>query len=174
MVGLSALAEVPLASIPSYFTAGMPARGFAFTARARTVELEARARALALGERFRVIGGDEMGCCIDGGSICLAAGESEWVYFDFSARLGDRTLNSITSVTVSPVVTAPDGITATDSEIVDDEYIVDENTVLDADTAIKALITAGSGAGGQQFEVVATVVLSDAAVMKLRGFFTIE
>ena len=73
-----------------------------------------------------------------------------------------------------PAATSPANLAPSGSAIVDDDYIVDEETTLSANTAVKVKLTAGSGSGGTTFEVVATVVLSDGAVMKQRGWVTVE
>lgn len=107
------------------------------------------------------------GCCVDGGSICLAVGETEWLFFNFENRLGARTIASIESIEVDPAT----GLTADDESIVDEETVVDDDTTLGADQAVKVKLTAATAG---TYGVVCSVQLSDAAILKIRGWVTVE
>lgn len=169
MPSFSPVSFAPVAFIPSQFTDGMPARGFSIAARRRVFdEVSRRGRAFDPGDRFRVFEVNEMaGCCVDGGSICLAVGETEWLFFNFEQRLGSRTIVDIESIEVDPAT----GLTAEDESIVDEETVVDDDTTLGVDQAVKLKLTAATAG---TYGVVCAAVLSDGATLKIRGWVTVE
>lgn len=171
MLGLRAIGSAAISSLPDEVRpAESVASGFMLEPRRRMFRPPDRGRLFSLPARRRIFGEDQgvSRCCINGGVFCKAAGESEFVYFDFTNRLGTRTLSSV----ADPVVAASGELAATDAQVLEADVTLEDGTVLEAGKAVAVLLSGGTA--GEAYTVTVSVTLSDSAVLQQEGDVTIE
>lgn len=114
-------------------------------------------------------------CCVDGGSFCKTAAESEFVYFNFTNRLGTRTIaeaGETPDIEAAGNETETEPLTATSVQVLAEDEELEDGSTLEAGKAIAVLI--GGGTPGETYAVTVTATLSDGAVIVQEGHITIE